>query len=70
MFYSSVAQVDYGDVEIFHYSHSQGRNSVLNGSGRPSLAPGNPRPDPEGQVKYKLGQRGPAVGQAGGRERW
>ena len=44
--------------------------SVLNGSGRPSLAPGRPRPDPEGQVKYKLGQYGPAVGQAGGRERW
>ena len=44
--------------------------SVLNGSGRPSLAPGRPRPDPEGQVKYGSGQRGPAVGQAGGRERW
>ena len=43
---------------------------VLNGSGRPSLAPGRPRPDPEGQVKYGSGQRGPAVGQAGGRERW
>ena len=46
------------------------RASVLNGSGRPSLAPGRPRPDPEGQVKYGSGQRGPAVGQAGGRERW
>ena len=46
------------------------RTSVLNGSGRPSLAPGRPRPDPEGQVKYGSGQRGPAVGQAGGRERW
>ena len=45
-------------------------SSVLNGSGRPSLAPGRPRPDPEGQVKYGSGQRGPAVGQAGGRERW
>ena len=33
--------------------------SVLNGSGRPSLAPGRPRPDPEGQVKYGSGQRGP-----------
>ena len=44
--------------------------SVLNGSGRPSLAPGRPQPDPEGQVKYGSGQRGPAVGQAGGRERW
>ena len=46
------------------------RSSVLNGSGRPSLAPGRPRPDPEGQVKYGSGQRGSAVGQAGGRERW
>ena len=45
-------------------------SSVLNGSGRPSLAPGRPRPDPDGQVKYGSGQRGPAVGQAGGRERW
>ena len=48
----------------------EGVASVLNGSGRPSLAPGRPRPDPEGQVKYGSGQRGPAVGQAGGRERW
>ena len=47
-----------------------GSHSVLNGSGRPSLAPGRPRPDPEGQVKYGSGQRGPVVGQAGGQERW